>query len=973
MLLTTHFLDEADLLSDKILILSKGTLRASGSSVELKNSLGGGYKVHIQKSPSLSLKTIPDIDGVTKKETLDLITYNSPSSNLSATVIKKLETAGVLDYRFSGPTIEDVFLSVADEIRDEEASARTVEGVELREFKSSDGPHDAANSLMNGTHVNKTKQAMILFMKRLTVFKRNWLPYVAAFLIPIIAAALTSLYIIGQDPPGCSPADQAADREIEDAFSQIDAGNIFVLLVGPASKISTSTISRLFLPIFSGLGGRSEAMAQAALSTIKQVDTFAEFQDYISNNRKNITNGLWLGDDSNTEPTMAFLADLFVTSPVTGQQILDMVLTNSTIQTTWSAFDIPFSPNTGDSLNLVIYMGLALSISPAFYSLYPSSERRGLIRSLEYSNGVSPLSLWGAYGIFDFIIALTSSAILTAVWAGMSQIWFNLSYVFVVLFLYAIASILFSYVVSLFTKSQLSTFAWAAGLQVLCFLVYLIAYLLVETYSPVAQIDSNLLVVHYVISALAPMGSATRAMFLALNLFSSACDGNEVSANPGDIQRYGGPILYLVVQSVLYFSFIVWFDAGSAGSIFRNVSHNDKDTKSNNIQTDAEVGNEEVDNEYTQVTEAKRENGLRVVNLTKSFKNNTAVDNVTFDIKRGEVFALLGPNGAGKSTTISLIRGDIKPSRNGGDIFVEDVSVSKNLTAARANLGVCPQFDALDFMTVRDHLEFYAKVRGIPDIEHNVFSVLHAVGLTAFSTRMAHALSGGNKRKLSLGIALMGNPSVIVLDEPSSGLDAAAKRVMWKTLANIVTNRSILLTTHSMEEADALASRAGIMARRMLVLDTPDNLRHSFGDALHIHIVCSNAPRTTQEQMGNIIDWVRHTFPSADVEEKTYHGQLRFSVRASQVMAAIRGRFEPEDAGHEKALSQNAIGNLVVLLEEKKAELGIGHLSVSPTTLDQVFLAVVGKHNIQEEGYEDQKKSFWRKFGPRVSQTSASQ
>jgi ATP-binding cassette subfamily A (ABC1) protein 3 len=115
--------------------------------------------------------------------------------------------------------------------------------------------------------------------------------------------------------------------------------------------------------------------------------------------------------------------------------------------------------------------------------------------------------------------------------------------------------------------------------------------------------------------------------------------------------------------------------------------------------------------------------------------------------------------------------------------------------------------------------------RGVQNIEHNVDQVIHAVGLSPFKTRMAAKLSGGNKRKLSLGIALIGNPSVLLLDEPSSGMDAASKRVMWRTLSSISAGRSLVLTTHSMEEADALADRAGIMARRMLALGTADQLR----------------------------------------------------------------------------------------------------------------------------------------------------
>lgn len=397
-------------------------------------------------------------------------------------------------------------------------------------------------------------------------------------------------------------------------------------------------------------------------------------------------------------------------------------------------------------------------------------------------------------------------------------------------------------------------------------------------------------------------------------------------------------------------------------SIFRRFTQRSIDP-----QADQAISDDEVANELARVTSTPQESdGLRVMHLTKSFGKNTAVDNVTFGVKHGEVFALLGPNGAGKSTTISLVRGDIQPSRNGGDIFVENTSVSKHRAAARGHLGVCPQFDAIDSMTVEEHLRFYANIRGIPDVNHNVRAVLRAVGLEAFSTRMAHALSGGNKRKLSLGIALMGNPSVVLLDEPSSGLDAAAKRIMWHTLGGIVPGRSILLTTHSMEEADALANRAGILAKRMLAMGTTDNLRQRFGDALHIHLVSKTAPHSTTEEMERVREWIVRTYPSAQVEEKTYHGQMRFSVPASEITQEEASTHEGDAIRNEKQSQKqqqrSAIGRLIIMLEQQKEALGIEHYSVTPTTLDQVFLTIVGQHNVKEENYEEKaKKSWWKR------------
>jgi ATP-binding cassette subfamily A (ABC1) protein 3 len=443
-------------------------------------------------------------------------------------------------------------------------------------------------------------------------------------------------------------------------------------------------------------------------------------------------------------------------------------------------------------------------------------------------------------------------------------------------------------------------------------------------------------------------------MFVALNIFSTTCSGKEIASYPGGILQYGGPILYLIIQIFVLFAILLWYDSGSILAWYRRVRK-----VPSNPQESALPADEEVAEELKRVSSSN--DGLRVLHLTKSFGPVTAVENLTFGIKRGEVFALLGPNGAGKSTTISLIRGDIQPSKNGGCIFVENIEINRHRGQARSHLGVCPQYDAMDQMTVLEHLRFYARVRGVQEIEHNVDAVIKAVGLQAFSNRMAAKLSGGNKRKLSLGIALIGNPTVLLLDEPSSGMDAAAKRVMWKTLAAVVPGRSLLLTTHSMEEADALADRAGIMAKRMLAMGTSDYLRHKHGNAFYVHLVMKSAPHTSEEEIMKLRTWVMEHFSGADIEEKTYHGQIRFSVPVRRHGNSREGGKEFDldvqdvdqiNGGSEPLQSQgDGIGSLIMTLEDSREELGLEHYSVSPTTLDQVFLSIVMKHDVEEEGY----------------------
>lgn len=455
------------------------------------------------------------------------------------------------------------------------------------------------------------------------------------------------------------------------------------------------------------------------------------------------------------------------------------------------------------------------------------------------------------------------------------------------------------------------------------------------------------------------MGSLIRAMFVALNIFSTTCSGKEIASYPGGILQYGGPILYLIVQIFVLFAILLWYDSGSVLAWYRRVRKVPSTTQETAVPAD-----EEIAEELNRVSSSN--DGLRVLNLTKSFGPVTAVENLTFGIKRGEVFALLGPNGAGKSTTISLVRGDIQPSKNGGSIFVENIEINRHRAQARSHLGVCPQYDAMDQMTVLEHLRFYARVRGVQQIEHNVNAVIKAVGLQAFSSRMAAKLSGGNKRKLSLGIALIGNPTVLLLDEPSSGMDAAAKRVMWKTLAAVVPGRSLLLTTHSMEEADALADRAGIMAKRMLAMGTSDYLRHKHGNAFYIHLVMKSAPHTSDEEIQKLRTWVLEKFPGANIEDKTYHGQIRFSVPVQRSPSPRMGEKDIDlgiidkdqiSGGSEPLQIQgDGIGGLIMALEDYREELGLEHYSVSPTTLDQVFLSIVMKHDVEEEGYAGPKQ-----------------
>lgn len=935
-LLTTHFLDEADVLSDHIAVYSRGVLKAEGTSVELKHKLGGGYRIYVDKS----IHYTPDLNGpgVERHSDYEYNVYQSPDSATAAAIMADLDNNGVEDYRVQGPTVEDVFLKLADEIKDDfgtGGTAQTITNMNMDETASTEekaAKIDAPVSNLGKPRMNLTtgqgtgllRQTWILLCKRFVVLKSNYVPYLLAFIVPVATGGLVTLFLRNFDALSCNPADLINSQEISQLSSLVTVDAVY----GPQDQIPVQSLESTY--------------PQLNSSSLHSVDSIQSFNAYVTDNYRNVTpGGIWTGQGG---PVFAFVANQGIFFPVIVQNLIDSILTQRSITTAYQPFATSFSPRAGDTLQVILYFGLAMSAYPAFFALYPTAERLRKVRALHYSNGVRSLPLWTAYVLFDFVFVMAVSVIVAIIWAASWSGWYGLGYVFVVFFLYGLTSVALSYCVSLFVSSQLAAFAFSAGMQCVFFLLYFIAFFSTLTFGPVDKIDDWLTIEHFTISLVTPSGNLLRTLLLTLNEFSLACKGRAHAPYPGAIDVFGGPILYLICQFFILMSFLVWWDSGGR---FHLLKRGGKQHDTEKLAALDDPASEELSRIQS------GNDGLRVLHLSRSFGSNRAVEDMSFGIRKSETFALLGPNGAGKSTTISLIRGDIFPTGHDSEVFVENISLSNNRTAARNHLGVCPQFDAIDSMTVIEHLRFYARARGVPDVEQNVNEVMAAVGLLPYSRRMAAKLSGGNKRKLSLAIALMGNPSVLLLDEPSSGMDAAAKRIMWRVLASVTSGRALLITTHSMEEADALCQRAGIMAGSMLALGTTETLRRRHGDAYHVHIVHRDAPHTGTQDMENMREWVSSNIAGAEIEDRTYHGQLRFSVpNTHSVINKETGR-------------RHGAGMIFDLLERNKQNMGFAYYSVSPTTLDQVFLNVVKRHNVQEENYAskhvgDRRPRSWK-------------
>ncbi len=218
---------------------------------------------------------------------------------------------------------------------------------------------------------------------------------------------------------------------------------------------------------------------------------------------------------------------------------------------------------------------------------------------------------------------------------------------------------------------------------------------------------------------------------------------------------------------------------------------------------------------------------VHIQGLSKRYGQQLVVDGLDLTIRRGECLALLGPNGAGKTTTLRMLLGLTPPSR--GQIRVLGLPVPAQGRAARRRTGVVPQLDNLDpDFTVRENLLSYASYFGLRprEVADRVESLMAFAELEARAESPIHALSGGMKRRLTLARALVNDPDLLVLDEPTTGLDPQARQHIWERLHRLQQQgRTLLLTTHYMEEAERLADRAAIMdGGRLIACDAPDAL-----------------------------------------------------------------------------------------------------------------------------------------------------
>ncbi|KPA75144.1 ATP-binding cassette protein subfamily A member 7 putative (ABCA7) [Leptomonas pyrrhocoris] len=335
------------------------------------------------------------------------------------------------------------------------------------------------------------------------------------------------------------------------------------------------------------------------------------------------------------------------------------------------------------------------------------------------------------------------------------------------------------------------------------------------------------------------------------------------------------------------------------------------------------------------LTGTEKSVGVRVDSVSKYFVRNgerfAAVKDISWNMYRGEISVLLGPNGAGKSTTINVVTGMLTP--NSGDCFIEGHSVTQDTTLARHEIGYCPQHNILwPDLTCREHLEFYGKIKGLrgADLEDAVVDILRAVDLEEKIDAIPTLMSGGQRRKLSVAIAFVGRNRVVLLDEPTTGMDPAARRHIWSLLRVMAVQRTIMLTTHYMDEADLLGDNVAIVNDGVMqCAGTTQFLRRYAGVGYTVHFDLSPIPT--------------HSAPEErQAKVAAVWAQLDAVVRRHLVGAKLALQ---TDAEVEYEMHQQTEACIPEFLKEMESrgnrQIGIRGYALKAPTLEDVFMRVV--------------------------------
>ncbi|XP_075973502.1 ATP binding cassette subfamily A member 3 [Anticarsia gemmatalis] len=974
MILTTHFMDEADVLGDRIAIMSGGRLQCVGTPYFLKKHYGIGYKLTIVKADNCVVDDVtkffkayvPDI-----KENTNIgseLTYILPNDNVSKfpEMLKefeaKKESLHVSSYGLSVTSLEEVFMKAGAEDTEAASAKQNNHTAAERPYADTAVVPMAcnANHLMDNEPIQKVRGFKLLknhikamFLKLAYNSMTNKLTALIQFVTPIINITISviisrSWKFLSQLPPltlslesgfpttqTLLSQDGLADGSIEaktmNAYKSYFKSSTYPHMA--LTDIGTSDLGKFYLKL-------SDSDLQRVRYEVLTGATFGS---------RNIT--AWYSNygyhDSAISLAMVNNAILGALSPGSTLRIINHPLPYSIenlvkVMATGSSMGFQFAFN----------IGFCLAFVTAFLVLFVIKERISGAKLLQRVSGVRPAVMWVSALVWDwlwlFLIYLCIIVTLACFQEATLSTPAELGRVLLVLMVFSLAMIPIHYLASFYFEAA------ATGFSKMCFMNIFTGCMpfLITELLRLPEVGSPFYahLFDWIFSPL-PIYCISRSFRdMSVSSFSLlACDALCDQLNIDNCTRL--TICHKLNLSVCCIEddpFMMWSEPGIGRYLFmmsavgitaftilliKEYELLNKVFYSSSQQPAKALSEEDSDvaAERAAVQSLTRpqfaHHSLVCRDLTKFYKEFLAVNRLTFAVNKAECFGLLGINGAGKTSTFRMLTGDAHISA--GDAFVHGLSIKTHIQDVYRHIGYCPQFDALfDNLTGRETLRIFCLLRGIPARVGNARALHLAtqLGFMRHYDKKVHECSGGTKRKISTAVALLGDSPLVFLDEPTTGMDPASKRLVWSAISEaVLSGRSIVLTSHSMEECEALCSRLTVMvAGRLHCLGPLQHLKSKFSQGYTLIIKCSAGPER-DTNVNNIDRYVTRNFTEARLIE-TYLGISTYYL--------------------------NDVGlpwwRVFHIMEEARSQFPIEDYSVSQTTLEQVFLRFTRIHGNNE-------------------------
>uniref|UniRef100_A0A8C0LZ47 ABC transporter domain-containing protein n=1 Tax=Canis lupus familiaris TaxID=9615 RepID=A0A8C0LZ47_CANLF len=963
-LLTTHFMDEADLLGDRVAIMAKGELQCCGSSLFLKQKYGAGYYMTLVKKPHCSTEKISHLiyqhipNAVLQSSTGEELTFILPKKNIHrfARLFTELERRqvelGVASFGVAVTTMEEVFVRVnklSDTSTDIQALKTSSMQSQLRiPISRIKRFHSRIFSLRSGLpiHMNTglsliCQQFYAMLLKKITYSWRNWMMMLTVQVLVPLAITVFSLAFLNLET-------RLDDVPLELTLKTYGQ-TIVPFYISPNSRLNPQLLEYFTdmlvaeeqIPLETP--SKSEAQrgrASRGHSFDNRYIVAASFED--SGNHTTVT--ALFNNQAYHSPAVALaLVDNVLFKLLSGTRASITAVNHPQPQSAVEALEDILGPK---GHYLVIHLLFGIAFLSSSFSILTVKERATRAKHIQLTSGVYVTTFWLSALLWDLITSLVPSLLLLVVFLHYKEEAFthkdNIPAVILVLMLYSWASIPFIYLTSFCFQYEGSAFIKL--IIILTFLIFSTPFTELGYTTVSDSLDHTFL--------LLPGHCLGMALF---NLYYN--HGMQKLCKIKNLSQYdiyaweslgmGKYLTALAILGSVYLIFLFLIETNilegrrcaplgpcplthKALVTPRTVSGEQvtsPDAPSKPLEQD--VG-QEATTVATYLKKLRQENPLVLHEVSKVYATKVpllAVNKVSFTVQAGECFGLLGLNGAGKTSIFKMLTGD-EPITS-GDAFLRGLSIRSHIREVRQSVGYCPQLDTLlNYMTGRETLVMFARIRGIPErhISACVEQVLDDLLMYTFANMLVRTYSGGNKRKLSTGIALLGEPSVIFLDEPSTGMDPMARRLLWSIISRArESGKAIVITSHSMEECEALCTRLAIMVEgQFKCLGSPQHLKSKFGSGYSLRAKIRSDRQ--QEALEEFKAFVNLTFPGSVLEDE-HQGMVHYHLPGADLSWA----------------------KVFGILEQAKTKFMLDDYSVNQVSLEDIFLSFTGSIPVTKE------------------------